>query len=54
MTRMALAQHMVSRVHAGFENQAPVFQCEECGRKFEEKDMLTLHAVSHVTQRWRG
>lgn len=31
----------------------PPYKCEECPRTFEVKDLLTLHAASHVQQRVR-
>ncbi|KAL0632790.1 hypothetical protein Q9L58_008306 [Maublancomyces gigas] len=56
----ALDQHLVSDAHpedlhgGRRRSPAPVYKCDECGRTFDVKDMLTLHAVNHVTERLRG
>ncbi|KAL0634098.1 hypothetical protein Q9L58_006977 [Maublancomyces gigas] len=52
----ALDQHLVSDAHPGRgqkRTKAPVYTCEECGRTFDVKDLLTLHAASHVRYRWK-
>lgn len=52
----ALDQHLVSDAHPGRGQRrtpAPVYRCDECSRTFDVKDMLTLHAASHVRLRWR-
>lgn len=54
INQYALDQHMASAAHPEYVQQGRrmrVYKCEECPRTFEMKDMLTLHAATHVTQR---
>lgn len=52
----ALNQHLVSAAHLAnpqLSRPAPVFTCEECGKQFSVKDLLTLHMAAHVQGRLR-
>ncbi|KAL0631751.1 hypothetical protein Q9L58_009380 [Maublancomyces gigas] len=54
INQYALDQHMVSAAHPEYVlkgHRRPLFKCEECTRTFEVKDLLILHAASHVQQR---
>lgn len=43
--KKALDKHLSSAIHA------PQFNCDECSKSFRTKDLLILHAATHVMQR---